>query len=204
MWLARFDGRTGRPIAQASFGQGAAVHRPVALAVGPKGTLFVTGTMVGQLAFGGRTEPLVSEGGQDVFVARLDARRSGFSPAWAKRLGTPLVDQAAGLAVDGAGYPWISGAVTAVPGGSTGLANLGGSATHSATIPFVAGLDGRTGATRTAAAFGESAVAMRVAVTRDREGREAVVIAGEGGLDLELGELGKVQVGPHDFLLVAR
>jgi hypothetical protein len=71
------------------------------------GNVYVAGTFEGALDFGaGGPGPLVSAGGDDAFVAKLDP--SG-TPVWAKRFGDGADQQALALAVDPSGDVIITG-----------------------------------------------------------------------------------------------
>jgi len=204
IWLAKFDGRTGKPLAQASFGQGPGNHRPHALVVAPSGRTFLAGSLSNSLAFGGPTEPLRSAGAQDAFVARVDLKND-FSPVWAVRLGGPGPDVAHGLAVDASGAVWVTGFVTATPDGTSGVAQLGRNATPSAPLAFLVSLDEATGKTLSAATYGENDVGMTLALSPPRSGQDQILALGaEGGGHLDLGPAGRIEPGGADFLLLLR
>jgi len=155
IWVAKFNGTTGAATAQASFGLAAAAgnHKPQALAIDPAGKLVVSGLMTNSLPFG--TTTLVSAGGTDAFVAKLDpAAATPFAPIWAVRMGGAAADEARGVAVDSFGNVVAVGLFN---GTTTGAAVLtAGSATASSA--FVLKLNGATGAvvTNGASAYGNA------------------------------------------------
>ena len=97
-----------------------------AVAAGPGGSSYVTGYIPDSAMFGSTT--LISQGGQDAFVAKVNADGSY---AWAKLIGGTSNDQGKGIAVDSAGNAYITGyngtALTNVAGQTTGLPALIGS-----------------------------------------------------------------------------
>ncbi len=150
IWVAKYNGTTGAPIAQASFGSGAGVHTPKSLAVDAAGKLIVAGSFTATLPFGGTS--LTSAGGTDAFVAKLDPAAS-FAPAWAVRMGGTGSDEGRGVAVNSNGQVVATGLFN---GTTTGAAALT-AASSAASDAFVLQLDGVTGATQLAAAYGDLA-----------------------------------------------
>jgi FlgD Ig-like domain/Beta-propeller repeat len=90
LWSQRF-GSTG-------------LDRGLAIAVDGSGNVTVTGAFSGTVDFGGG--PLVSAGGQDIFVASYDA--SG-AHLWSKHFGDTGDDRGRGIAVDGSGDVLVTG-----------------------------------------------------------------------------------------------
>jgi hypothetical protein len=207
LWVAKFSGTTGAATAQASFGTGAGNHKPQALAVDGAGNLVMAGIMSNSLPFG--TTTLVSAGGNDAFVAKLDpANATPFNPIWAVRMGGTSADEARGVAVDSFGN------VTAVGlfnGTTTGAAALTApSATASAA--FVLKLNGATGATVTngAAAYGNTTNTVNansIAINRQGTGtvQNNVAFGGEYTGTLVFGALPAISsVNASDFLVFSK
>lgn len=202
IWLARFDGASGAPTAQAGFGGGD--HTPTSLLLDAEGKLLLAGGMTGSLSFGGGAARLTAAGSStDAFVARLDpAAAAPFAGLWAARLGGAGADQANGLAVDSAG------AVTAV--GSFNLTTSGAAALTavSSSVPsaFVLRLDGNTGATLAGAALGNSThpvIATQAAIDRWSAGasQNLLVYGGRFSGSLTLGTETLAAAAPADFLV---
>jgi hypothetical protein len=201
LWVGKFDGGDGRPLAQASFGNGAGIHYPYDLAIGPGGELFVAGSMSNTLPFGGATAPLVSVGGVDAFVARLDPGSSPpFAPVWSVRLGGRSSDEARGLAVDAHGDLAVTGFFAAETNGAAALVSQ-----RYSTDAFLLLLDGASGTTRAAQSYGdeESQAGGRVAFGR-RPGKDLLVVGGDFLGTLDLGPAGRLHSGSGGaFLLFA-
>jgi hypothetical protein len=78
----------------------------------------------GSLVFGGTAEPLVSNGGHDVWVAKLDSKGDGI---WAKQFGSTGEDRDPRIAVDAAGDVYVTGSFTGQVGfGAINLISRGG------------------------------------------------------------------------------
>ena len=128
LWVARFDGNTGAGLAQAAFGGGAGQHRANALALDSGGNVLLAANFTNTIPFDGSHTActaggvgcLVSDGGLDGLVAKLDA---SFVPRWVTRLGVSTGDDSTrGVAVDSADDVAVVGA-------------LNGSATTSTVTP---------------------------------------------------------------------
>ncbi|HEX8971354.1 hypothetical protein [Oryzihumus sp.] len=163
IWVAEYNGTTGAPIAQASFGSGAGVHTPKSITVDATGKLIMAGSFTATLPFG--TTSLTSAGGTDVFVAKLDPA-SSFTPAWAVRMGGSAADEGRGVAVNSYGEVVVTGLFN---GTTTGAAALTAAST-AASDAFVLKLDGLTGATQFAAAYGDIATQDGAFVAINRAG----------------------------------
>lgn len=117
---------------------GTSIDRAYGIAVDSASNAYITGTFqnIANFGFQGPTTNLASAGGEDAFVAKLDATGS---LAWADRTGSTGTDRGNGIAVDGAGNPavtgYFQGTVDFDPG--AGTANLDAS---TSTI-FVSKLD---------------------------------------------------------------
>jgi hypothetical protein len=97
------------------FGKGIAVDR--------SGNAYVTGYFCGTAAFGPTT--LTSEGGDDIFIAKLN---SSGDFVWAKRAGGKYDDNGEGIAVDGSGNVYVTGSFWgAASFGSTTLSSVSNS-----------------------------------------------------------------------------
>ncbi|MBI4955403.1 MAG: hypothetical protein HY908_25495 [Myxococcales bacterium] len=82
-------------------------ERAAGIGVDASGAVVFTGSFSTPVDFGGG--PLVSNGGEDAFVVKLDA--SG-AHAWSKRFGSRGQDDARGLAVDALGHVAVTGEFT--------------------------------------------------------------------------------------------
>ncbi len=74
---------------------------------GPDNAVVLTGNFTGSAVFGTTPTPttLVSGGGQDVFVAKLNGATGNI--IWANKLGGALTDRASSLAMDGVGNVYV-------------------------------------------------------------------------------------------------
>lgn len=204
LWLATFDGRTGRPISQASFGEGPGNQRPYALAVAPAapGQIVLGGSMTTTLPFGGRAQPLQAVLRADAFVARLDARSDPpFAGLWAVSLGSPLIDETRDVAFDAWGDVIATGFYSEPTAGAAALPS-----TLPGSKQFILSLDGKTGATRGAVGYGdrEMQVGSRVAVGAPPGRAPFVVLGGDYAGTRDYGDAGTLQSPGGSFLLFAR
>ena len=71
------------------------------VAVGPDGSLYVSGNFVGTATFGGQGLTLTSRGSQDSFAAKLDPATGQF--LWARRMGGMTYGDAKAVAADATG-----------------------------------------------------------------------------------------------------
>jgi hypothetical protein len=102
-FVARFE-PNGSIVWSKLFGDAQGAQYAKHVAVDETEQVFVAGTFMSTLSFGGAT--LTADGIYDVFVAKLDS--SGF-PLGARRFGGGGVEDIGGLAVDGAGSVLIDG-----------------------------------------------------------------------------------------------
>lgn len=104
IFVAKLDPQGGHVWSQ-SFGDDARYQYPYGLAAGPDDEVLVAGKFEGSLTFG--TEELESEGGADIFVAKLNADGTA---AWGRRFGDQAnYQQAQDVAVDADGNVIIVG-----------------------------------------------------------------------------------------------
>ncbi|MEI6226481.1 MAG: hypothetical protein WCS72_17180, partial [Deltaproteobacteria bacterium] len=207
IWVAKFNGTTGAAVAQASFGLAAGIHKPIGLAVDGAGKVFIAGIMSNTLPFG--TTSLVSAGGNDAFVAKLDpASATPFNPIWAVRMGGTGPDEARGVAVDSFGNVTAVGLFNGTTTGAAALTAASGTASSA----FVMKLNGATGATVTngAATYGNTTNTVNanaIAINRQGAGtvRDGVAFGGEytGTLGFGTG-LSITSVNASDFLVFSK
>jgi hypothetical protein len=100
--VARLDAKGGT-LWSRRFGDGD-VQNVNHLASGPEGDVFLVGSFIGTLDFGG--EPLFNTGDEDIFLARLDA---GGRTLWSRQFGDMSAQGAHLVAVDADGDALISG-----------------------------------------------------------------------------------------------
>ncbi len=113
--------RFGGPEAQSAYG----------LAVDTSGNVLVAGGFSGSMDVGG--VPLVSAGGQDIFVAKLDPQ---LQPIWARRFGGAEDQEASAVAVDAKGHVVLAGGIWgSVDFGEGPLTSAGDSDVFVATLP---------------------------------------------------------------------
>jgi hypothetical protein len=74
------------------------------VAIGPQGTISITGVLQGTIDFGGG--PLTNVGGGDMFVANFDA--SG-AHVWSRRYGDPAAQSGKAVAIDSTGATCLTG-----------------------------------------------------------------------------------------------
>ena len=152
MWVAKFSHTDGSTLADAAFGTSAAVT-PNNLLVDSTGKLFVAGSFAcpaaAPLVFGATS--LATQGGTDAFVVKLDPA-TGFTPAWAVRMGSTTSDDAKWLALAPSDDVLVTGAHSGAAA-STGIANLvAGSGSPNA---YLLKLKGTNGALQFAATYGD-------------------------------------------------
>ncbi|HEX7843169.1 MAG TPA: hypothetical protein VF469_37115, partial [Kofleriaceae bacterium] len=106
------------------------------------------GSQQGTLAFGGTAQPLTSNGGLDIWVAKLDDKGDG---VWAVHYGGTGNDQDPRIAVDAAGDIYVAGSFTnQVAFGAVNLISKGGQDI------FVAKLHGNDGSVAWAQSIGST------------------------------------------------
>ena len=105
VFVAKLD-PTGNPVFGKGFGDGAE-EELFGVAAAPDGGVVVTGYFEGSINFGG--DLLVSDGGNDLFVAKLDATGNH---VFSHRLGGPTEQYSAGVAVTASGEALVTGLFT--------------------------------------------------------------------------------------------
>ena len=120
--LAARPGQAQAPAWQwAAQSTGSGIGQLKSMAVDAEGNTYQAGFFTESIQFGGTT--LVSQGRSDIFVAKLSAAGTW---AWAVAVGSAASDNAAGVAIDGAGRVFISGSFSnEVRFGPTTLASQG-------------------------------------------------------------------------------
>ena len=161
---------------------------PAGIGFGDSGQVWLAGSFAGSLDVGGNL--LVSTGGSDLYLTRLDA---SLAPVWSQSLGLAGDERATGLAIDPSGNVWLTG-------GFTGTTDFGGGDLTSAggTDGFVLELD-RSGAYVNALRFGDASEQRGVGIVFDHAGR-AVITAGFQGM-VDLGYSSVTSQGGFDVLL---
>jgi hypothetical protein len=143
-----------------------------AIAVDPRGDVWLTGALWGSADFGGGA--LTSKGDDDVFVAKLS---STGAHRFSQRFGEAGSQRAFGLAVDGGGNALLTGAFEGgLDFGGGALPNAGGRDV------FVAKLD-LLGKHRFSASFGAAADQLGRAISASPDGRFAIAGELSGGID---------------------
>ncbi len=112
LFVARLD-PAGASLWSESFGASGYVAQARGVAVDGAGNVIVAGFFTGTLVLGGTV--LVSQGAEDIFVAKLDA---GGAPLWARCFGGPGTDRASSVAIG-------PGDSVFVAGGFRGLVTFG-------------------------------------------------------------------------------
>jgi hypothetical protein len=180
LWVAKLNGATGATLAAKAFGTTGIVQ---AGSVTPdaQGNVIVAGALFAPVTFGSVT--LTPLGQNDAFVAKLDA---SLLPSWARRWGGAAgIATNQGAAVDSKGDVTVVGdfrGTIDVGPGDTVLTSTGTQPTN--LNPFIVTLDGATGKTLCAQAYGDAALkggnATAVAVNRRATGanQDAVAVVG--------------------------
>jgi hypothetical protein len=213
LWVAKFAGSSGTPLAQASFGSGAGNHRPWSMTVDAGGKLVMAGSLSSSLNFGPTPATLLtSAGSTDGFVAKLDpATTPPFGHVWSTRIGGAAADEARGAAVNSFGDVTVVGLLN---GTTTGAATL---TAVNPTTPsaFVIQLTGTGGLTQYPAPGGTvygnttgSVNASRIAINRHGTGsvKDLVVFGGDfsGSLDFGPPTVPLDAASPEEFLVFAK
>ncbi len=170
LWVAKFDGATGAPLASAVFSGSLGNAVPASIAVGSGGVI-VAGQFTSNVTFGATT--LTAAGRSDAFVAKLDL---ALAPVWAVRFGGAYVDAASSAALDSFGDVLVTGSFSGTTSGAAVLTAAGSST--SVADAFLLELDGATGATRYASGFGDASTQTGDAVAIDRLGANEFALAG--------------------------
>jgi hypothetical protein len=133
LFVVKLD-REGKHLWSKSFGS-AGDERAFGVALDASGNVFVVGEHGGGLTFGG--DVLMSQGGQDFFVAKLAPDGTHL---WSKSFGGPSTDNALAVAVDPAGDVLVAGFYEgAASAGSPGLPVVNG---QEAFLAKYSGVDG--------------------------------------------------------------
>jgi hypothetical protein len=202
LWIAKLDGRSGKALAQAGFGEGFTITQPAALAVDASGDVTLCGSLTQTLSFGGPTTPLGARGDLDAFVARLASTSTpAFAARWAVRLGGGSTDVCKGVAVSPAGDVLATGFFSIRADGAAELTSRG------PMDAFWLALDGPTGATRSAVAIGDEQIQGGTAVAAARVGGDGAPYAVFGGTfqgQLEVGGHAIETGGPAVYLAFTR
>ena len=203
LWVAKFNGTTGSVIAQKSYGANAGSHQPNGIATDGANNYVLAGLFTAGLPIGannGTTTActlalpgcLLSAGGSDAFVVRLDPTTLGAS--FATRLGATGADEGRGVGVDSRGNITFVGLLNGSTTSSTVTPNgVASAAVPALTAPsgvnpaaFVATVPGTTGVFdgATAKPYGNdtnSVNANKVAVNDQGSGgvKDLVVFGGE-------------------------
>lgn len=119
-FVAKLDA-SGTPLWSARYGD-TADQRALSVAADAGGNVLVAGAFTGSLTFSPGAAPLISAGGRDGFVAKLDPSGAG---VWAQSFGDGADQVSAGVCADGLGAVWATGALA-------GSADFGGGARSSA------------------------------------------------------------------------
>jgi len=164
LWVAKFNGATGAPIAAAAF-TGTAVVEPFSVAVDASDNIAVGGAFTGNVTFA--TTTLTSAGSLDAFAAVVN---SSFVPTWAVRVGAGGPDAVNSVAFDSFGDVIAAGTFNTPAGTPTTGAAALTAATKSASNPFVLKFNALSGATDFSAAYGDIAASTGDAVTVNRYG----------------------------------
>jgi hypothetical protein len=173
LWVAKFNGTTGATMAAKAFGTTGQVQtNSTGVTADAQGNVIVAGEFYGPMTFGSTT--LTPLGTADTFVAKLDA---SLVPIWARRWGgSSGIAGAPGVAVDSSGNATVvsdfNHTIDVGPGNTILTSN--GAAQPGNFNPLVVSLDGATGQTLCAHAYGDASFkagnAVAVAVNRQATG----------------------------------
>jgi hypothetical protein len=180
LWVAKLNGLTGATMAAKAFGTTGQVQvgRVTADA---QGNVIVAGALSAPVTFGSVT--LTPLGQSDAFVAKLNAN---LVPSWARRWGSSTgASGCNGVAVGSDGDVTVVGSFSGTTDVGPGSAVLKSNGTYPTNLnPFVVSLNGATGDTLCAQAYGDAAFkggsATAVAVNRRATGanQDAVAVVG--------------------------
>jgi hypothetical protein len=176
IFLARFNTFTGAVDLTRHYGGTA--DDEITGAAASSGSVIVTGRFgdppgvpQGSLAFGGAAKPLTSNGGLDIFVAKLDGNGDG---VWAVRYGGAGDEHDPRVAVDPAGDVYVTGSFTnQVAFGAVNLVSKG------ASDIFIVKLRGNDGSVAWAQSIGSTGDDGTLDIAADAAGH--VVVAGVVG-----------------------
>jgi len=209
LWVAKLDGATGATMAAKAFGTTGKLEAD-GLASDAQGNVILSGSLFAPVTFGSKT--LTPLGANDAFVTKLDA---SLVPIWARRWGGASGSATAGnVAVDSNGNATVVGSFNHtidVGPGNTVLAST--ASTAMGKNPFIVSLNGATGETLCARAYGDAGVkgasATAVAVNRQATGtnHDSVAVVGtflpaiDFGLGTPLVTPTAMSSGGSEFLL---
>jgi hypothetical protein len=178
------------PPCSVAFGDIAAQH-VASMSTDASGNTLIAGSYAGVLDFG-NDEPFTAVGATDIFAAKLDV---ACAPVWSRSFGATLDDQALSVAVDSQGDLVIGGNFSGPLDFGLGLVPHAG-----ALDIFVLKLDGATGATTWASAFGsvDNDNARAVAV----DAQDNVLVTGDFTNSVSFGGPSLVSAGNFDVFAV--
>ncbi len=186
MFVAKLD-TDGKVLWARRFG-GTSDDNLTDIAVDPLGNVYVTGAFQGTVDFG--NGPLVSAGGTDVFLIKLD---SAGATLWSKRYGDNSSQTSMALAVDPVGNVLVAGGFFGtLDMGTGGLVTAGGSDAFLAKVNPM-------GTTLWAKSYGDAAAQSILGVGADSVGNIRVVGNNTGTIDLGGGPL--VTAGGTDMFV---
>ncbi len=197
MWVAKFRGTDGAVLAAKSFvAVGDLV--PLAMSTDAAGELVIGGKFTGGVTFGSTVLP--TAGADDIFVVKVDPA-SAFAPLWAVSLGGPDVDQVGGVAVSSTGDVLVTGAIKYTTSGAAVLTAAG---SYGAPDAFLLRLNGKTGATLAAAAYGDPSTQTGDQLTVNRYGSNQVAMIGSFNTNITFPPLAAVNAtdGKDTFLMM--
>jgi hypothetical protein len=181
IWVAKFDGATGTAISAVSYNGTGGQATPTGLVVDASGEVVLGGSFTGNVSFGGTA--LATAGLGDAFVAKLT---TALAPSWAVRIGGIGSDVVNGVAVDSLGDVLAIGTFNKT---TTGAAVISAQTTTAANS-FSLKLNGLTGATDSAHAYGSVATTSGDAVVVNRylgTAQDAITMTGTFGATLTFG-----------------
>jgi hypothetical protein len=188
-FVAKLD-RNGKHLWSKRFGD-TGTERALAVAVDAAGNVFIAGHASSAVDLGGG--PLVSQGGFDAFVAKLDPDGAHL---WSKSYGSSTNENASSIAVDASGDVVLAG-------GYTSTLDLGGGPLPDASIEgdvFVAKLSGATGAHLWSRGFPAAGIQVVSTVRADFAGD--VVLSGSSQTGVDFGGGPLPEGGLYDIFAV--
>lgn len=187
IFVAKFDA-AGNHVWSKKFGSSSDDQLGLAVAVDSVGAVIITGSFTGSINFGGGN--LVSAGGSDIFVLKLDSAAGAYM--WAKRYGdAALVQEGRAIAVDAMNNVLFTG-------NFQGTVNFGGAAHTSAggSDAFLTKIDS-AGLFLWSKSFGDAQYQTGRGVTADAAGN--VIVVGDFGGSVDLGGGALASAGNYDI-----